>query len=129
MKKNNIQKMPKAGQAGNGTKPHVGGSCRSMKMKMKIFPPNHFEFHYNNSIQVGTATSDELGKLAVKILKDTDNPIYEFATKVAKAMNEIKSSNVYFIMQQAYGEIDWSEVEGIFSMVAQYEIKSNRKVK
>lgn len=23
MKKNNIQKMPKAGQAGNGTKPHV----------------------------------------------------------------------------------------------------------
>ena len=29
MKSNNIQKMPKAGQAGNGTKPHVGGSfCR-----------------------------------------------------------------------------------------------------
>ena len=25
MKKNNIQKMPKAGQAGNGTKPHVSG--------------------------------------------------------------------------------------------------------
>lgn len=27
MKKNNIQKMPKAGQAGNGTKPHVSGSA------------------------------------------------------------------------------------------------------
>ena len=26
MKKKNIQKMPKAGQAGNGTKPHVSGS-------------------------------------------------------------------------------------------------------
>lgn len=26
MKKNNIQKMPKAGQAGNGTKPHVSSS-------------------------------------------------------------------------------------------------------
>jgi len=26
MKKNNIQKMPKAGQAGNGTKPHVASS-------------------------------------------------------------------------------------------------------
>ena len=26
MKKNNIQKMPKAGQAGNGTKPHVTSS-------------------------------------------------------------------------------------------------------
>jgi hypothetical protein len=27
MKKNNIQKMPKAGQAGNGTKPPVSGSA------------------------------------------------------------------------------------------------------
>lgn len=26
MKKNNTKKMPKAGQAGNGTKPHVSGS-------------------------------------------------------------------------------------------------------
>lgn len=127
MKKNNIQKMPKAGQAGNGTKPHVGGSCRAMKMK--IFPPNHFEFHYGNSVQIGAATSEHLGRFAVKILKDTDNPIYEFAVRVAKAMNEIKSSNVYFIMQQAYGEIDWSEVEGIFSIIAEYEIKSNQKMK
>ncbi len=27
MKKSNIQKMPEAGQAGNGTKPHVAGSA------------------------------------------------------------------------------------------------------
>ena len=35
MKKNNIQKMPKAGQAGNGTKPHVRRSFKS-KLLLKI---------------------------------------------------------------------------------------------
>lgn len=30
--------------------------------------------------------------------------VIRFAKKVAKAMKEIASSNVFFIMQQAYGE-------------------------
>lgn len=40
-----------------------------------------------------------------------------FGVKIAKAMTAIKSSHVYFIVQQAYGEIDWSEVEKIFEAV------------
>jgi len=36
MKKNNIQKIPKAGQAGNGTKPHVASSTVSIETFRKI---------------------------------------------------------------------------------------------
>lgn len=40
-----------------------------------------------------------------------------FAKKLAKAMKTIASSNVYFIMQQAYGEIDWKDCESIWEAV------------
>ena len=36
MKKNNIQKMPKAGQAGNGTKPHVRHRAVRLKNVEKV---------------------------------------------------------------------------------------------
>jgi len=40
-----------------------------------------------------------------------------FGAKLAKAMAEIQSSHVYFIMQQAYGEIDYLECEQIWKAV------------
>jgi cystathionine beta-lyase family protein involved in aluminum resistance len=87
-------------------------------MKLIFYPPNTAEFVHGQSVVIcGDQTYREVEKFAINILKQIDSPVYEFAIKVAKAMNEIKSSNVYFIMQQAYGEIDWSEVEGIFTSV------------
>lgn len=46
--------------------------------------------------------------------------VIRFAKKVAKAMKEIASSNVFFIMQQAYGEdvmYDYGIVEKKFDEV------------
>jgi hypothetical protein len=41
-----------------------------------------------------------------------------FAAHVARAMNDLASSNVFFIMQQAYHEdIEWEEVQAIFDRV------------
>ena len=40
-----------------------------------------------------------------------------FAKKLAKAMKEIGSSHVFFIMQQAYGEIGYEECEKIWAAV------------
>jgi len=46
-----------------------------------------------------------------------------FGLKIAKAMKKIASSNVFFIVQQAYGEIDYSEVEQIFEAVINHKNK------
>jgi 3-methyladenine DNA glycosylase Tag len=46
----------------------------------------------------------------------------EFAFKVSRAMKEIGSSQIYFLMQQAYGDIDWDEVTQIWDKV-QTEVK------
>ena len=40
-----------------------------------------------------------------------------FAKKIAKAIDDIKSSHCYFIMQQAYGEISWEEAQKILDAV------------
>ena len=42
----------------------------------------------------------------------------EFARKVAKVMDELKSSHVYFILQMAFGEdLAWHEAQEILNKV------------
>jgi len=41
----------------------------------------------------------------------------EFSVRLASAMQEIGSSHCFFIMQQAFGEIDYSECESLYEMV------------
>lgn len=85
---------------------------------IKVFPPNTFEFRTTGSITVCEGNEKDLYDLSISIMEQLENaPIYEFALKVAKAMKEVASSNVYFIMQQAFGEIDWNECEGIWEEI------------
>jgi hypothetical protein len=49
--------------------------------------------------------------------KSPGRGVTEFAGKIAKAMKELSSSHVYFIIQQAYGPIDWSEAEEILQKI------------
>lgn len=35
----------------------------------------------------------------------------EFSQEIAKAMKKISSSNVFFIVQQAFGEVSWDDVD------------------
>lgn len=92
-----------------------------MILQLKFFPPNTFEFKYDNCIQVGNATKKELRKLANSILRQINekkqDTAAEFGRKIGKVMMDIKSSHVFFIVQQAYGEISWEEVEEILEDV------------
>ena len=47
------------------------------------------------------------------------NEVYIFAGRIARAMNELKSSHVYFIIQQAYKDEDmeWGEVQALLDRV------------
>lgn len=53
--------------------------------------------------------------------KTIDVDYESFAKKLSHAMKEIASSNVFFIMQQAYGEIDYSECEKIWEAILNHE--------
>lgn len=44
-------------------------------------------------------------------IKNDNKEALEFAGKIARAMKELKSSHVYFIFQQGYGNVDWRDVE------------------
>lgn len=51
------------------------------------------------------------------VIKDRAE-VYDFAYKVAKAMDKLKSSHVYFLLQQAFGdETDWSEFQTLLTTV------------
>lgn len=42
----------------------------------------------------------------------------EFAFRVAVAMDDLKSSHVYFVLQKAFGErLDWSEAEKLMQTI------------
>lgn len=44
--------------------------------------------------------------------------VYEFANKLAQTMLDLKSSHVFFLMQQAFGdETEWSDVEDILNNI------------
>ena len=75
-------------------------------------------------------TADEHDKEIKELIDDMIEPI-EFAIKLSKAMNEIKSSHVYFIMQQAFTEGDtgnimdsnltWEECEEMYESIISKE--------
>ncbi len=47
--------------------------------------------------------------------QDKHNHIHNFALRLATAMNDLKSSHAYFIVQKAFGEdLAWHDVEEIF---------------
>ena len=48
---------------------------------------------------------------------DELNMILDFAEKIAETMKEISSSHVFFILQQAFGEMSWDEANGILCEV------------
>ena len=40
------------------------------------------------------------------------DPVYDFALKIARTMKDIRSSHVFFLAQQAFGdEMEWKDVE------------------
>ena len=41
----------------------------------------------------------------------------EFANKVARAMDELRSSHVFFILQQAFGDTEWEEAQDMLNTV------------
>jgi len=41
----------------------------------------------------------------------------QFGKKIAKVMDNLKSSHVYFIIQMAYGDISWDEAQEILDKV------------
>ena len=47
----------------------------------------------------------------------SDDPVVDFAGRVARTMKDLSSSHVYFVMQQAFGEIDWRDCEKILTEV------------
>jgi len=48
----------------------------------------------------------------------------EFAKRVAKTMLDLSSSHVFFVLQQAYQEMDWAEAKGILERVVR-EVEAN----
>jgi len=47
----------------------------------------------------------------------------DFGYKIAKVMNDLKSSHVFFIIQTAYGEIFWDEAQEILNeVIKDYEL-------
>ena len=41
----------------------------------------------------------------------------QFGKKIAKVMDDLKSSHIYFVIQQAYGDIAWEEAQEILDNV------------
>lgn len=52
-----------------------------------------------------------------KQLKDSPT---NFAKKIAKVMDDLKSSHVYFIIQEAYGDISWEEAQELLNHILKY---------
>lgn len=53
--------------------------------------------------------------------------VIDFAYKVARTMNELKSSHVFFILQQAFGgDMEWADVQEALTVVLE---KSEAKLK
>lgn len=79
--------------------------------------------------------AQELKKLKRQLAKKTREvedlknllPAAEFGTKIAKAMKDISSSHVYFIVQQAYGDLDWKEVVEIFDNVLLHKFQPTER--
>ncbi len=51
-----------------------------------------------------------------KINKDYETT-FNFALNIAKHFDECRDSRIFFIMQQAFGDIDWEETEDLIKTV------------
>lgn len=73
MKSNNNKKMPKAGQAGNGTKPHVSGSLLAVVRQAVA------DYIYSEGCSCNSHDEDaaRLAKL-LKVKKYSDGSGYDF---------------------------------------------------
>ncbi len=46
------------------------------------------------------------------------DPVYDFALKIARTMKDIRSSHVFFLAQQAFGEeMEWKDVEDLLNSI------------
>ena len=107
------------------------------KWKKILFDNQHRQVKSDNII-IGLAIynfADAIDKMFAEhdneIKQLIDFEAIEFAIKVSKAMNELKSSHVYFIMQQAFTEGDtgnimdsnltWEECEEMFESIISKE--------
>lgn len=64
------------------------------------------------------AAHQELLLKCEQVLKDMAlKDKVEFAEKVGKVMDDLRSSHVFFILQQAYGDMDWEEAQAILDKV------------
>ncbi len=46
------------------------------------------------------------------------DPVYDFALKIAQAMKDVRSSHVFFLAQQAFGdEMEWQDVEDLLNSI------------
>lgn len=53
----------------------------------------------------------------VKPAESEQEIVYEFAGKIAVVMDELKSSHIYFVIQQALGDISWEEAQDILDNI------------
>jgi hypothetical protein len=53
----------------------------------------------------------------LEALSEEDKIVLDFAYRVGRVMDDLRSSNVFFILQQAYGDMDWEEAQGILNLV------------
>lgn len=61
---------------------------------------------------------------------DIHDEIYNFALRMAIAIDDLKSSHAYFIVQKAFGEISWENVEELTStIINKCSCKDCKKVK
>jgi plasmid maintenance system antidote protein VapI len=69
------------------------------------------------------AELNDAEKKALKIMaegmteEDKDKIVYDFASKIAKVFDNNRSSNMWFYMQQAFGEGDYEETQDILNNV------------
>lgn len=112
MKKNNIQKMPKAGQAGNGTKPLVVGSLLGTpEIKFKVFFYDANDFATGEFISFNEAMAENYVEWDEYELKPTDecSIIVRFTGFYDKNYNPIFEGDV-ISKQGAF--VCWSNILG-----------------
>ena len=63
------------------------------------------------------------------VVSTHDIAFYQFALRLATAIDELKSSHAYFIMQKAFGEIAWHEVEEILQPIMKCNCVKCKKIK
>ena len=68
-------------------------------------------------LQVNWELQEKIEYLTKKRPEEIEG-VYDFANKLAKTILDLKSSHVFFLMQQAFGdETEWSDVEDMLNNI------------